>query len=90
MSDTKNLELANVVDEVVKSLPDQVSCYKAIVVLNKVLVDLGSKATPRRTQMGYNYNRNGMLGVKGSNVVSKIELGEWIKKYITRNADKLF
>ena len=90
MSETKTLELSDVVAAAIAPLSDEVSCYKAIVTLNGVLDELGSTAKARPTQMGYNYNRNGMLGVKGSNVVAKDELGTWIVKYITKNANKLF
>jgi hypothetical protein len=83
MSETVTLE--EIIDSVVTE--ETYSPYKSIKTTNKVFVELGfEKVLP--PQMGYNYNRVGMLGVKGSNIVTKDELKTWIVKYITKNLTK--
>jgi hypothetical protein len=88
MSNTTQAETTVTIEEVVAesaTFEGTVSAYKAIKILNEVLVKIGSPLKPRPTQMGYNYNKSGMLGVKGSNVVTSDELQVWLVKYINKN-----
>jgi hypothetical protein len=57
--------------------------------LNKILKDMGvEKVLP--PQMGYNYNKNGLIvkGKKGVKSYTKTEVVTWMVKYLTKNVTK--
>jgi hypothetical protein len=84
MSNTSapQLTLSDLVAEHVTA--DVYTPYAAIKVVNGIIAAMGiERVLP--PQMGYNYNRNGMLGAKGSKSVTADELKAWAVKYITKN-----
>jgi hypothetical protein len=81
MTSTTTTDVRTAIDNAITD--DQYSPYGLIKAINPVLEELELKVLP--TQMGYNYDRNGLItGTKGVKKYTKVQVREWAYKYITR------